>query len=448
MKKRITILFIVFASMQSKSQVNCFAQLALDRHSVYVQQPFKITITVLTATWYTAPLDFENIQIPSAFIMSFDQTTPGIFKINGKQFAGLQFYFIVFPYKEGNFTIPAIDITATTPPEGSAVSTKIKLKTSPTAFIVKPIPENMKDENWLVAKNVNIRESWNKSLQNLKVGDVVERTITIDASGTLPQFIPQLQKDSLDFASSYLQDADLKDERNDYDANGRLTQSMVYLLEKEGDFTIPAVQVKWWNPLSSRVYSRSAPAAKIRVKANPDLGILATLKDSLNATHASTLTTIPQKKKLTILGMPWYLAIAYASALLIGLYFLIRVSIRIFRSYKIRHAIYLGSEQYAFRKFMRAPVRLSLIISPLYTWWDKLQMPDKSSSISWQMHRQQFKNIGKELSCYYKELYEEGNSAATANNSFKKEIRQYREKMLKENFDPEENKISVYQSNF
>jgi hypothetical protein len=265
-----------------------------------------VTITVLTSTWYTEPLDFDNIQIPNAFTLPFDQTTPGMFTVGGDQYAGLQFYFIVFPYTAGQFTIPAINIVATTPPKGSYTAVKVKLSTAPRPFTVKPVPNKLKDGNWLVAKNVFIKEHWNRSLQHLKVGDVIERTISIDAKGTLPQFIPPLRNGSLNFASEYLQDPELDDARTDYDANGRLTQSIVYLLEKEGVHEIPPIEISWWNPLNSKLYKRAAPGVKLTVQPNPNLGIMTTLKDSLAATQASLPAIQPTKKTFRIAGIPWY----------------------------------------------------------------------------------------------------------------------------------------------
>jgi hypothetical protein len=371
-----------------------------------------------------------------------------MFDINGKKYAGLQFYFIVFPYKAGSFNVPAIKIVATTPPEGSSESKKVTIQTAAQHFTVKDVPATMKDQNWFVAKDVSISEKWSKPLQNLKVGDVIERSITIDAGGTLPQFIPQLHKDSLDFASAYLQDAELEDKRDDYDANGKLTQTIIYLLEKEGDFVIPAVQVKWWNPNSSKSYSRSAYAGKIHVKANPDLGIVATLKDSLQANQSISAVAPPSKKKFTIWGYPWYWVILAAAVVLYILYLLVRFIITQFKNYKTRHAIYLAGEQYAFRKFMNAPDHLPQLLRYMYAWWDKLNFAGKSSAVSWQMRRQKLQNIEQELTAGYEQLYKNNNIGASADHSFKKNMKHYRQEVIDQKFTGEETRISPYQSGY
>jgi hypothetical protein len=212
---------------------------------MYMQEPFRVTITVMTPTWFTAPPQFSNLQIPNAFILSFDQTVPGMFTIGKKQYAGIQFYYIVFPYKSGHFTVPPFPIQVTGPPEGSSVSRPWNLRTREIPFSVKEVPAEADGGYWLVAKNIFVTERWNKPLTHLKVGDVLERTDQIDARGTLPQFIPPIPLDTIDWASEYPRDPLLRDQRNDQDANGSRTQKTVYLIEKEGEFMIPEMTVRW-----------------------------------------------------------------------------------------------------------------------------------------------------------------------------------------------------------
>jgi hypothetical protein len=444
-KQWLTILCLVAMTGTVEGQ-GCFAKVSLDRRSVYVQQPFKVTITVLTPTWYTAPLDFDNIQIPSAFILPFDRTMPGMFDINGKKYAGLQFYYIVFPYKAGSFTIPSLDIIAQTPAEGSSESRKVRIKTPAEHFTVKAIPENAGGKNWFVAKNVFVHETWSKPLKNLKVGDIVERTITIDAKGTLPQFIPQLPKDSLAFASTYLQDAELKDERDDYDANGRLTQSVIYLLEKEGDFTIPAVAVQWWNPNNSKLYSKHAFAGNIHVKPNPNLGMLASLKDSLAEKQAATAPAPVSKKLRTIFGIPWYWALLIVVAGIWVLYRLIAISLDRLKTLHAAYRRYMEGETHAFRLFLRSPMAVKSLVPKLYRWWDKFSFPGKSASVTAQLLAENKTATAQTMQEYLEDRYRKDDNNASGNRDFKKAFRVYRKEVKKGKHISAENKISAQQT--
>ncbi len=168
--KQLTTILLILITQRTIAQAHCFARIALDRSTVYVQQPFKVTITVLTATWYTQPLEFDNIQISNAFTLPFDQTTPGMFNVNGKQYAGLEFYFIVFPLPGRRLHLTTDQHSGRTPTEGSSTATKVKIATPARRFIVKPVPDKLKGNDWLVAKNVFISERWNKPLSTPESG--------------------------------------------------------------------------------------------------------------------------------------------------------------------------------------------------------------------------------------------------------------------------------------
>jgi hypothetical protein len=431
-KKAILLVLLMYVALQSKAQVNCFAQTQLDRNTVYAQQPFKVTFTVLTATWYTAPLEFDNLQIPNAFILPFDRTQPGMFTVNGKQYAGLQFYFIVFPYKPGRFTLPAINIVATTPAVGDYKGKKVNIKTKPLSYIVKPVPQSFGGDAWFVAKDVNIRKTWNKPLNRLKVGDVITSTTTINARGTLPQFIPELKTDSLDWAGVYPGSATLADTRDDYDANGTRTQTATYLLEKEGNFVMPASIIEWFNPNNSRVYKRSTPAIKIHVAPNPNLGILKTLKDSLNK-QQPIKTTVPVKQgpKL-IYGIPWYYFALYSLLVLCVLYFIIKMIVKLVKLIIHKRQVYLQSEQYWFGRFKSSSNSFPVLLKNMYAWWDRFSIPGKSSSLQNDTKRREANNIDEELKAYYKQQYHDGDASTNVDADFKKNIKKYRDQLRDE----------------
>ncbi|HEY4323453.1 MAG TPA: BatD family protein [Mucilaginibacter sp.] len=432
-KRGILLVLLMCFAFAIKAQVDCFAQTQLDRRSVYAQQPFKVTFTVLTATWYTAPLEFDNLQIPNAFILPFDRTMPGMFTIKGKQYAGLQFYFIVFPYKEGHYTLPAINIVATTPPVGDSKAKKVNIKTQPLSYIVKPVPKSFAGANWFVAKDAVINQIWDKPLNKLKVGDVINSTISINARGTLPQFIPELPTDSLDWAGVYPGHTTLADTRDDYDANGRSTQTVTYLLEKEGNFTLPVSTIEWFNPNNSRFYKRHTPVRKIHVAANPNLGILTTLKDSLKAKQPVKATINTKHGPYLVFGIPWYYFALYSVAAICIIYVIVRVLINIGKWLYGRYKSYLVSEQYWFGKFKRSSLAYPALLKSLYAWWDRLPV-QKAASIQKDVHNRNEDEIGKQLASYYKSQYAGGDPGnIDVGTELKKNIKKYRGELINNN---------------
>lgn len=398
-KYYITVMYILCCSSMLHAQLKCFAKVELDRNNVYIQQPFKVTCTILTATWYTQPPEFDNIQIPGAFVVPFTRPQTGRFTDHGTGYSGIQFYYIVFPYKEGVFSVPSIAITVATPPEGSAVSSKVTLHTTPVSFVVKPVPKNFPaNEEWLVASDVKLADHWSKPLSTLKVGDVIERTVTANASGTLPQFIPALPAGKVSWAEVYPGKVTLKDTRDDYTANGERVQSSTWLLTKAGTFELPPEKVSWWNPYAARLYTRTLPAVKLQVADNPQLGMLTTLKDSL--AKASKPLKPAKKGPLMIAGMIWYKACLYAAAVLLLMWLLYRTGRYLTKKIKYLLQQYHQSEGYWFRKFMKDPATTSL-----YQWWDRWRKNDLSPAVAVTLRRQQETDTLQDLTSYEAVVY-------------------------------------------
>ncbi len=384
MVRWLLILLFCNGYLYTQAQVKVFSKVELDRSSVYVQQPFKVAITVYTATWYTAPLEFNNLQIPNAFIIPFSQTVPGMYNFDNQPYAGLSFYFIVFPYKAGRFELPSLSIKATTPPLGQSESRVVTLHTRSQPYLVREVPAALQGQPWMVAKGVSIQQHWNKSLAHLKVGDVIERKLVIDARGTLPQFIPDIPTEHPDFASVYPQDDELQDTRNDYDANGRKTQDIIYLLTKPGQFELPAVTITWWDPVRRRLYKRSAAATTINVAPNPDLGIVATLQDSLGAVQKTLQPSKPPPPKgpRLIAGMPWYQFLAGIIAATWILYLLWPRLKNTIRWGSEKWKAYLHSERYWFHRMLWSRRSGHSLVDAFYKWWDRFPWRVAGSSFT------------------------------------------------------------------
>lgn len=416
---------ILFCTATLQAQVKCFAKVELDRSDVYIQQPFKVTYTVLTSTWYTQPLEFDNIQIPAAFVIPFTKAQPGRFTDNGVEYSGIQFYFIVFPYKAGVFSVPSITIKAETPPEGSAVSSKVTLHTTPVSFVVKPVPKRLPaGEDWLVARDVSLTTQWSKSLSQLKVGDVVSRTLTINASGTLPQFIPPIADPKVSWAEVYPGKVSLQDTRDEYNANGERVQTSSWLLTQAGEFELPAESISWWNPYATRMYTRSIPAVKLSIAPNPGLGMLTTLKDSL--AKAAAPRPAAKKGPFLIAGMVWYKAAALGIAGLLLLGFLIKVVFYLSKKIKNARKHYLQSETYWFRRLMKAKADNGNVSTQIYQWWDRWPAIPKHPAVAATLKEQQEGDVAKEWSGYEAGVYGRGSISEKEVENLKHQFRQYR----------------------
>ena len=369
MVRILWLLLFHLISITSTAQVNCFATARLNTTEVYPEQPIKVTIRVLTETWFTQPLDFETVIVPSAFVIPFKRTQSGIHYVNNKKYAGLEFFFLIYPYASGSYEFPEVTINVETPPIGDYKGQKIAVKTQPKQFNVLEIPEDYKGDQWFMAKNVRISDRWDKALDDIKVGDVFERRITIAAAGALPAFIPELKLGESDYATIYHKTPKLKDNRTKHDVNGVRVERNLYLFEKEGKYQIPSVRVEWWNPYARRLYYKELAAIEIQVKPNEDLGILLSVKDSLSTTQALVASDAEEGPAMWF-GLIWWEFILVALGMLLIIFVLVRALHWTISSLANKRRIYLSSEQYYVRK-IKSGLNAQDKINAVYDWLDR-----------------------------------------------------------------------------
>ncbi|MFV0365275.1 MAG: BatD family protein [Mangrovibacterium sp.] len=392
-KLTVLLCIVLLSSTAQAKQLDCFARVRVSPREAVVRQPIRLTISVYTATWYTQPLQFSNLQIENAFIIPFTQTQPSTQIINKKQYATLTFYYIVYPYIVGDITIPELDITATTPAVDDYKGVEVKVKTREQKITVNDVPDSDGESVWNVASNISFTDKWSKPLDKIKVGDVINRTVKQYAGGTLPSFIAPFEIKKPEGVSLYNSEPELLDRRADKTANGERLEQYSYLFEHEGDIIIPEQEVTWYNPNTKKTYKRTIEEKHITVEPNPDLAMLESLKDSLVALNPQLESQVEDGKKI-----PWKKIAIYSIIGVFILYWLIKFIIRFVRNVRRKRKLYLGSGKYYYKLFRKELHKGNRVagLNSLYQWLDKLrdcsQPADVSSYISDEL-KSEFYNI-------------------------------------------------------
>ena len=349
-------------------------------------QPIEVTISVYTSTWFTEGLDLGNIKVNGAFTVYFRPVTTS-FNKDGKTFAGVKQLYHVFPYTDEDITFPELDIVVESPAPGDFKGQKHTVKSQAKNIQVKPIPSKFSDSEWLVASGMSVTEDWSGSdvVQNktqVKVGDVLERKISRNVSNTVSELIPPIAWDSVATVSMYRSRSAVNNNKTATAISASRTETMRYLFEKEGEVVLPEMVFTWYNPVRNQLYKRTLKEVVIEVAANPDLGVLASVRDSL-AMQQEELAAVEAKEDepLMILGMtPEKFAVVLIAAILMLIVFvkLLRKSIHTWRE---KREAYLVSEEFHFNEFKKALKGSSQRTksAKLYRWLDALELEEPSA---------------------------------------------------------------------
>ena len=309
----VTLFLLITINMFGQSLLS---YVTVNNSNPYVGQPVQVKVHVYTTTWFTAGIDVGNIQVDNALTVYF-RSVSSVKNINGKKYAGVEFYYNLFPTQEGNITIPILEINVETPKEGGYKGVKRILKTKSKSVAVKPIPLGYDPQKWLVANSMSVSQKWSMALSNIKVGDVVERTINRSVSGTLSEFIPATLWDSIAGVSLYPKRPIVNTNKTRSSVSSNRSETVSYLFEKEGEVIMPSMTYLYWNAVNKKFYQKLVDSVTVLVKPNADLAMLNSIKKSL---QQEQLEDIKVETPFLIFGLTPKTFIKYA---LIGLLVLI-----------------------------------------------------------------------------------------------------------------------------
>lgn len=412
--KYILFLLLGLMSLSGWAQSNLWSEVSVNKKSVYQGEPVEVTVSVFTATWFTQGVNVQNIQVNNAFTVYFRSLSTSKI-INGKTYAGVQFFYNVFPYTSNNIEFPSLEIVVETPNLGDYKGVQRKVKTKSKVITVKPIPPAFDADQWLVTSSCVVKDRWSSSLKNIKVGDVIERSISRSASGTVSDLIPPVMWDSVHGVSLYIDRSITRNNKSKTDISADRTDKMRYLFEKEGQVILPEMTFLWWNPVRKKVFKRTLKEVVIEVAPNPDLGILESIKDSLN------VVVIEQQEAEKDQGFllwgtsldEWLKRVLIAMATWI---LVVRILVPFFNKGAALYGDYKNSERYYFNQIIWAKLgwKSAKLEAIQYRWLDELELDEPTLALFWtrfgNQNPQSIAGWFKARKCYFNSLQQTKNS--------------------------------------
>ena len=219
-------------------------------------------------------------------------------ELNGVAYKVTELKYAIFPQKSGVFVINPLTLTAQVVSRQrprfngffSNQMTKTKRISSESITIdVQAAPDNFNNKQWLPAEHVYVEEKWSGDTENMKIGEPLTRTLTILAKGITAAQLPELSSESnIVNLKSYPDQAELKEQNNEDGVIALREQKIAYIPSSSGNFTLPAIEVPWFN-----TETQTMEIARIPEKTVTAIGLAATVIQPGNTQPIITDTSSP-----------------------------------------------------------------------------------------------------------------------------------------------------------
>jgi hypothetical protein len=270
MKRVLITIFAASFALTAAAQSSIVQAHLEPSHRILVGQPVRMVVTVYVPNYFTGSPDFPEFEIENAIVvLPQDRPANSNTQIGGVRYAGITETYVIYPQQAGDFHLPREEVTvpyALAPPKSTNAHVPL-----PALAFHADVPAAARDlDYFLPTAALTMQQKWSSPMTNLRVGDTIERTVTITATKMQSMLIPPLPLDAPHGIRVYPEEPivhDQKTDRGDF-VYGRRIQTAKYVIQKEGDYTLPPIELKWWNLSSHRLVTATLPAVHFLAAAN------------------------------------------------------------------------------------------------------------------------------------------------------------------------------------
>jgi len=226
-------------------------------------QRVTLTLEIATDRWFSGGTRIGIPEVPGLVILQTEQFASNASENrDGQNWVVQRWTLDIYPQRAGEFTIPPltakIKVNA-----GDAGDLEGELMSAATHLSISTPKSLAQAEHWVAAPAYAISQRFDRSLEDLQVGDAFEREILVEAEDVMAMMLPAFNAEKMPGLAAYPSPPVLNNNNNRGQARASRSQRISYVVEAEGQYRLPARDYFWWNTTSGQLELLSLPATEI-----------------------------------------------------------------------------------------------------------------------------------------------------------------------------------------
>jgi hypothetical protein len=266
---------------------------------VWLGQRVPVVIELLSPTIFSGVPTFDWPEIAGMTVIEAGHPIVSSETIEGQPFNVQRHEFAVFTQAAGEVVIPPFAVRFARRDETGGGSVEVKGQTPELRFRAKRPPGSERLGYVITTDDFTVEESWNPQPGPVAVGAVFKRTITQHAKDVAGMALAPASSDAPPGVRVYPGRPAVNDDLERGDFSGERSETVTYLCESPGSFTLPAQSFAWWNSTSAELQTKTLPAVTFEVR-----GVAKNRTEQLPETRATVLWI--GVALLAVLGLGWW----------------------------------------------------------------------------------------------------------------------------------------------
>ncbi len=268
---RLLLICLLAAWVPARAQ-ETKARASLDlKGEAWVGQRITLVVELLAPGYFTSAASFQ-LPDPPGMVLIPPTGSPvvGSETVDDVSYTVQRHELSVFASRGGPHTIPPLTVRfrfKRQPLDKETIAATVK--TEPLPFVAKVPPGAEKLGAVISARNLTAVETWKPELGKAKAGDAFTRTITFTAPDVPAMAFPPFPAGKIDGVGIYPKPPEVLDHSERGDFTGERRDSIAYVCQRPGQFTIPAVKLTWFDLEVKQLKIIAFPGRTLDVAPNP-----------------------------------------------------------------------------------------------------------------------------------------------------------------------------------
>ncbi|MEL7449238.1 MAG: hypothetical protein AAFN78_08510 [Pseudomonadota bacterium] len=247
------------------AQEEPLVEISVSDETVLVGEALEVTVTVLVPTWFAQPPEFPTLEIANAVTRRPpDSSYPTSRRVGSDTWSGIVRSYEIYPLTAARFELAGHAITISyANPGADPVTTEVAL--SPIVFAAT-VPQGAGAlDPYLAGTALTFTRDLESPPDALEAGDAVVMVYSAQLTGLPAIFLPPLAPALDQLGLAQYADAPVVEEG----PPATRTERVTVVFEGGGEFTLPTVELRWWNTATSEVEVASVPPLTLSVAGPP-----------------------------------------------------------------------------------------------------------------------------------------------------------------------------------
>ena len=273
-----TIQVSATATHATTTNKTAFLDVSVDNKTPLVQSQITYRIRLFYATTLSRG-SLSEPAIENALIMPLGDDKDYQKTLDGTPYQVHERSYAIFPQQSGKLTLEPITFSGVKSANNHYqnqytpffdATEPVRLISPTVTLDIKPIPQAVRNQEWLPSKNLQLTESWRTQHEPARAGEPITRTIAIKAFGITAAQLPKI-----DFTSQlpanvnvYPDNPNSKNSIENDNVVAEWQQTVAYIPTQAGDITLPEIAINWWDTVNNKLHSSKLPSKTFQLQAS------------------------------------------------------------------------------------------------------------------------------------------------------------------------------------